>query len=589
MSDSRPKTKKLRNATPNINLPVINSGSSKFNWKTLSESNVYILKKLPEVSLKESSLNQLDRIEFGDQQKGVARKKKEFIKQNSSTSLGKVKAHANSENLIKHRTPVREHSSGHPRPTTNQKLQVHIKCYLCNQQFNGKEIIKHEADCLERWRQLSSEEKRKAIEEQKQWLNETDSDAAPSSEGDLNSPADTHGQWKKFKAILRSCGKCGRNFFEHRLEKHEANCKGRQAPTSKAENDGDKLADAPDRSASKETLRDRNGQRSENIVFVRKTKPLNSRSTQLYKQQQATNSTGLPFMSSGQSNGDSQSSGRRSPETAGLVQQIDQQSKSREQRSNGEPAEKTNASNSTPKASTTNYFAKCPQCGRVLNKSNFQTHEKYHARSSSLNQSPDDRGAQDSRTDHLSFNGLSLDGSSPLSPVNPVDASADRAIRADAISVIHAIQSEPPTSSDELSRNLNGINEQTKKAELIVQLSKQFNPTNQSNRAASQSNRSGELAYQAASPAGQRSISQRSTSPANQTSPSDQSKAADQHSTTNGSTMSPTVDGQLMFNEDEWSEHLSKLKKCYKCDRTFFANRIKKHQSICKAKKAQPV
>lgn len=557
MSDSRPKTKKLRNATPNINLPIINSASNKFNWKTLSESNVYILKKLPEVSLKESSLNQLERIEFGEHQKG--RKKKEFLKQNSSSSLGKVKAHANSENLIKHRAAtIREHSGGHPRPTTNQKMQVLIKCYLCNQQFNGKEIIKHEAECLERWRQLSSEEKRKAIEEQKQWLNDTsDSAATPTSEGDLNSADDTHGQWKKFKAILRSCSKCSRNFFEHRLERHEANCKGKQAPVSKttAENYEDNLANSPDRSNLKETLRDRNDLQ-ENIVFVRKTKPLNSRSTQLYKQQQAGTSSppGLSFESSSEFRGDSRG---------------DSQS------SNGDLSEneKNNASN--PKTSTTNYFMKCPQCGRVLNKANFQTHEKYHARSISLSQPPDDKDAQDSRTDPLSFNGLSLDGSSPLSPVNSIDVNADRA---DAINLIHAtntVKSElPSANSGELSKNLNGINEQDTKAKLIVQLSKQFNPinqTNQSNRAASQ-------------PLDQLAV--QNVSPANQTSPSDQPKTSNQHS--NG-LESPIIDNQLMFNEDEWSEHLSKLKKCDKCDRTFFANRIKKHQSICKAKKVQAV
>ena len=467
MDDSRPKTKKLRNATPNINLPIINSSSNKFNWKTLSEGNVYILKKLPEVSLKEASLNQLDRIAFNP--------KKDLIKQNSSTSLGK--AHQNSRNL-RHKVPLQQHSgqhSGHHRPATSQKLQVTIQCYLCNGQFNGKEIIKHEAECLERWRRLPSEEKRRAIEEQKRWLTDADSDVALSSEGDLNETADSHGQWKKFKAILRSCSKCGRNFFEHRLEKHETNCKGKQALAKLTESD-----------APPEALSDRNGQQQENIVFVRKTKPLNSRSTQLYKQQASRSA------SDGESGLDSPNGEKNVP---------------------------------IGKVTTTNYFAKCPQCGRVLNKSNLQTHEKYHARSISLNQpSEEAAAAQDSRTDRLSFNDLSLDGSSPLSAAKTVDVCADRTLNGDL---------DDPKET-----------ESSTKAELIVQLSKQFNPANQSDRI-------------------------------------NQSNQADQHNVTNSPSGEP-----LMFNADEWSEHLSNLKMCEKCNRTFFADRIKKHQSICKAKRA---
>ena len=494
MSDSRPKTKKLRNATPNINLPVINSASNKpFNWKTLSESNVYILKKLPEVSLKETSLNQLDRIEFDES------RKKELIKQNSSSSLGKVKT--NSENL-KHKAAVREYS-GH-RPTTNQKLRVDIKCYLCNKQFTGKEIIKHEAECLERWRRLSSDEKRRAVEEQKRWLKD-DSDVGLSSESDLNE-ADGQGQWKKFKAILRSCSKCGRNFFEHRLEKHEANCKGKQVLSKLEESD----ADTVDR---KETLKDQNGQQ-ENIVFVRKTKPLISRSTQLYKQQQNQATAGLmsPSRSSGESGTDSPLSSRKQRESGEEANE-----KPKDQPSDGEN-EKGSHSTGQGKANITSYFAKCPQCGRVLNKSKLLSHERYHARTSSLGQPSDDKTSE-RRTDHLSCNGLSLDGSS-LSPVNPVDVKAERS-------------SEPTT-----------------KAELILQLSKQFNPINPAN----QSNQPIQV---------------------NQTSLP--IAACDQ------------LNDRLMFDDEEWSEHLAKLKMCSKCNRTFFSDRIKKHQSICKAKKAQPV
>lgn len=523
MGDSRPKTKKLRNATPNINLPIINSSSNKFNWKTLSESNVYILKKLPEVSLKECSLNQLDRIAFNPKKDLI---KKELIKQNSSTSLGKAKVHQNSRNFrhkpLAQQFPGNHHSGhhaghhpGHHRSLTNQKLAVSIHCYLCNEQFNGKEIIKHEAECLERWRRLPSEEKRRAIEEQQRWLNDADSDVALSSEGDLNETADTlsdsHGQWKKFKAILRSCSKCGRNFFEHRLEKHEANCKGKQALNKLTE------ADTP--------------QQQEAIVFVRKTKPLNSRSTQFYKQQQqASRSVGLgsPSGSPSGSASDGESDTNSAPPAA------------KPEESNGEEAaienEKTNSS-SQPKVSTTNYFAKCPQCGRVLNKSNLQRHERYHARSISLNQPAEEEraSAQDGRTDRLSFNGLSLDGSSALSPVNAVDVTADRA----------------------LNGNLDGTKEPVTKAELIIQLSKQFNPENSVANPANQSN-------QASLPNG---------------SPDHQQQQ--QHNPTNSPTGEP-----LMFNEDEWSEHLAKLKTCNKCNRTFFADRIKKHQSICKAKKA---
>lgn len=44
-------------------------------------------------------------------------------------------------------------------------------------------------------------------------------------------------------------------------------------------------------------------------------------------------------------------------------------------------------------------------------------------------------------------------------------------------------------------------------------------------------------------------------------------------------------DGQ-MFSDEEWIEHLNKLKKCTKCNRTFFADRIRKHEINCKA---QPI
>ena len=402
MCDSRPKTKKLRNATPNINLPVIESGSNKFNWKTLSESNVYILKKLPEVSLKESSLNQLDRIELNGHLARLTAagraKKKELVKQGSSSSLGKMKVYQNAENLP---------SGG--RPTTNQKLQVNIKCYLCNEQFNGKEIIRHEAKCLERWRRLPSDEKRRAIEEQKRWLDDAADLAELSSESDLAD--DSHGQWKKFRAILRSCRQCGRSFFEHRLEKHETHCKGRQALGKLAERspqetlgDGRQESIGPQENIGPE----------EKIVFVRKTKPLNSHRSTLYRQQQEQLQERPP--------------------------------------SNGEAEKSASIAGKSP--STTNFFAKCPQCQRVLKKSNLQMHEKYHARSSSLNQLCEDRaGAPDSRTDHL--NGLSLDA---LSPVNAVDVGAELA-----------------------PADLSGFASESTKAELIAQLSKQFNPINPTN------------------------------------------------------------------------------------------------------------
>lgn len=534
MSEIRPKTKKLRNATPNINLPVIDSKANK-----LSESNVYILRKLPEVSLREPSsnrLNSLNELEFNakwinrdqmtnqitndDNRTGQhpnrlnkANKvnkstKKEFIKQNSSSSLMRD-GHRNKEH-----TKSRTSASEYARPTTNQKLQIKIKCYLCNHEFNAKTIIKHETECLDKWKQLSSDEKRIAIEAQKEWLNTHPNDAQQPN------------QWTKFKAILQTCGKCGRNFFEHRLPKHELNCKGKQVALTKFnENSGEYSVGNFDEQPSDERSSERPSEKSnknakldesmdakldaikdrveESIVFLRKTKPLNGKSSQFYKQQQLS----LPLVLS------NEESNQSSKERSTVGPQSNEQDKT----------DKTNLLNqSTSKPS---FFTRCSQCDRVYFKSNIQTHMQFHARSNAQSSSEDSwRGDK-----HSDKNFVSINASSPINSIvsssEPINTTPDD---------VNATQSSIKSSEADDDR----------KTQLIVQLSQQFNPIN-----------------------------------------SNQSNQTDQSNPISDRTANQ-LDGQLMLNDTEWIEHLSKLKKCTKCNRTFFSDRIRKHQNTCKA---QPI
>lgn len=391
-NDARPKTKKLRQATPHLNLPIINSQTNKFNWKTLSESNVYILKKLPEVSLKDQSLNQLDQLEFNERlNKTNAKLRKELIKQNSTVS-SKKDAH-NLEQFKQARSTTSEYQS---RPTSSQRAQAKIKCYLCNNEFNSKEIIKHETSCLDKWRQLSSEDKKKAIDAQKNWLN-----AQP------NQPSNQQ-QWKKIRSILSRCPKCGKSFFMQRLEKHELDCKGRQISAQSV----DKLS--LDEGLEKKDDKRSNIENLKEIIFVRKTKPL-TRSTKLYKQQKSAET--IVENSSSKSPEDLSIDHGKLSKLSNLanldnidilsnLNNIDQQNwKSNSPIVNSSETvddltKKTNTINQAKQ--TTNYFEKCTQCGRVCNKSNMDTHIKIHKRSNLIPQSSEDNTKLDKSDDKQS-------------------------------------------------------------------------------------------------------------------------------------------------------------------------------------------
>lgn len=548
LNDSRPKTKKLRNATPNINLPIIDSSSNKFNWKkNLSESNVYLLKKLPEVSSKECSLNELDQIESIENSKcsNEINKLKNGLK-NSFENNQKKKLKNNKRELIKR----------------NSNL-IKIKCYLCNNEFNAKQIINHETECLEKWRKLTSEEKRKAIEDQKDWLNSTlninnaDSEILETSDSIMSTTVnlETGSQWKKFKSILRSCSKCGRTFFDHRLKKHELTCKSKHVSGKLNE----KVNESSINEINKKLDHCSDENQQENIFFVRKTKPLNSRSTQFYKQH-----TILPQVCN-QLKANSQSLSNNAQQDAlNLAEQsnlVHSKSSSKDVQSSNDNEQNNLINQQSNKTTTINYFLKCSQCGRVLNKSNLEAHERYHARSNnSINQTS---------TDNLKDKNNTID---------------EKLIEKSLSNELVKNNLNEQLNQDNLSKGIKNVikyelnnsiktDEQTLKSELIAQLNKQFNPINQLNQLnqlnpIKQSNIINQLDL-----TDQLNLLNQPNLKSIKTTKSIEELISDQ-----------SFDDQFIFNDQEWNEHLLNLKKCSKCNRTFFANRIKKHQTICKVK-----